>query len=243
MSPTSAIPVPAVSQPAREKRWFFRGMAVAAALTVFVGFARTYYLREVFAGPPLTPLQHVHGFVFTAWILFFLVQTWLVASHRTPLHRRLGVAGGVLAGLMVVVGVAASMAMVRRGISPPGTPPAQVFLVVPLVDMVVFSALVGLGLYFRRQPETHKRLMLLATISLLPAAIARWPGVLGTGPLVFFGLNDLFVVACWLYDFQSRGRVHPAFLWGGIFLIASQPLRLLIASTDAWLAFAGWLAG
>jgi len=112
MSQTSAIPVPAVAQPAREKRWFFRGMAVAAALTVFVGFARTYYLKDVFAGPPLTPLQHLHGFVFTAWILFFLVQTWLVASQRTPLHRRLGVAGGVLAVLMVVVGVAASMAMV-----------------------------------------------------------------------------------------------------------------------------------
>jgi hypothetical protein len=218
-------------------------MAVAAALTVFVGFARTYYLKDVFAGPPLTPLQHLHGFVFTAWIVFFLVQTWLIASRRPDVHRRLGVAGGVLAALMVVVGVAVSVVFVRRGISPPGTPPAQVFLVVPIVDMMVFSALVGLGLHFRRRLETHKRLMLLATISILPAAIARWPGVLGTGPLVFFGLNDLFIAACWLYDFRSRGRVHPAFLWGGLFLVASQPLRLLLARTDAWLAFAGWLAG
>ncbi len=227
----------------RSERWFFGGMGVAAALTVFAGFAPTYYLKDVLGGPPLTPLQHLHGFLFSCWILFFIAQTSLIAVNRIDVHRRLGVAGALLAAAMLVVGAAASLAMVRRGIPPPGVPSALEFLVVPLGDLLLFATFVGLGLYYRQRPDTHKRLMLLATIDLLGAAIARLPLVMGTGPLVFFGLTDLFIAAGWVYDLKARGRVHPAFLWGGLLLVASQPLRLVIARTDAWLAFAGWLAG
>ncbi|HXE74788.1 MAG TPA: hypothetical protein VNN18_03995 [Candidatus Xenobia bacterium] len=224
-------------------RWFFGGMGVAAAVTVFVGFAPTYFLKDLLGGPPLTPLRHVHGFLFTSWIVLFIVQTSLIAARRTDVHRRLGVVGGVLAGMMVVLGTALAVEVVRRGVAPPGVGSPLAFFAVPLFDMVMFAGLVACGLYYRRKPETHKRLMLLATISILDAAIARWPLVAGTGPLVFFGLTDLFIVAGWFYDFRTRGKVHSAFLWGGLALIASQPLRLLVAGTDAWLAFARWVAG
>ena len=242
MNAASGIAAPVAARRWRSERWFFGGIGVAAALTVFAGFAPTYYLKDVLGGPPLTALQHLHGFLFSCWILLFIAQTSLIAANRIDVHRRLGVAGALLAGAMVVVGAAVSVVFVRRGISPPGVPSAREFLVVPVVDLLVFSTLVALGLYFRRRPETHKRLMLLATIGLLPAAIARLPFVLGAGPLVFFALTDLFVAAGWAYDLKARGRVHPAFLWGGLFLIGSQPLRLAIARTDAWVAFAGWLA-
>ena len=106
---------------------------------------------------------------------------------------------------------------------------------------MVFATLVGAGLYLRRTPAAHKRLMLLATMAVLTAAIARLPYVLPLGPLAFFGLTDLLVVAAMVYDWRTRGRVHPALLWGGVFLIASQPLRLAISGTDTWLALATWL--
>lgn len=85
--------------------------------------------------------------------------------------------------------------------------------------------------------------MLLATVNLVTAAIARWPGVLALGPLAFFGLTDLFVVALTIWDFRTRGRLHPITLWGGLLIIVSQPLRLVVSSTQGWLAFARWATG
>src|SRR6185295_15874243 len=98
------------------------------------------------------------------------------------------------------------------------------------------------GFYYRRQPDVHKRLMLLATISILAAAIARLPlGILSVGPPAFFGLTDLFIVACVAYDLISLKRIHRATVWGGLFIIASQPLRLMISGTGAWRSFATWI--
>ncbi len=110
--------------------------------------------------------------------------------------------------------------------------------------MLVFAILVGAGFYFRRQPDVHKRLMLLATISILATAIARLPfAFLQAGPPAFFGVTDLFIAACFIYDLITRGRVHRATVLGGLVIVASQPLRLMIAGTDAWIAFATWLTG
>jgi hypothetical protein len=234
--------VPLVSTPSASEREhrFFMGMAVVIALIVLVGFGPTYYLRSAFRSESLQPVFHLHGFVFSTWVLFFVVQTALVFTRRTPVHRRLGVFGGVWASVMLVVGYMAAVASARRGFTPPGGPPPLVFFAIPISDLVVFTVFVVTGLYFRRQSAIHKRLMLMATISILTAAIARLPHVLPLGPLVFFGLTDLLVVACVVNDRVVRGRVHPAFVWGGLFLVASQAGRLAISGTAAWLAFATW---
>jgi hypothetical protein len=142
---------------------------------------------------------------------------------------------------MLVVGTMAAIASARRGFTPPGGPPPLVFMIVPLFDLVVFGALVAAALYWRRQSQWHKRLMLLATIQLLTPAIARLPGLLAFGPPAFFGLTDLFVVACFVYDRVTSGRIHPAFKWGGVFLLAMQPVRLIVGGTGLWLTFAEWL--
>lgn len=226
----------------RRERLFYTGMASAAVATVFVGFARTYYLRPYFAAPPLMPLLQLHGIVFTSWLALYLTQTILVAAHRTDIHRRLGLVGAALAVLMIVVGAATAIIRAKQGATPPGGPPPLVFLTVPLGDILVFASLVGAGFYFRRRADVHKRLMLLATVSILAAAIARLPfDLLKAGPPAFFGLTDLFIVACLLYDLIARGRIHRATAWGGLLIVASQPLRLLVGSTHAWLAFATWL--
>ena len=227
----------------RRERLFYTGMAAVFILTVFAGFARTYYLRPYFGTPTLTPLLHLHGVVFTSWLVLLFTQTALVAANRTGVHRRLGVAGGVLAALMVVVGCATAVIRAKIVEVPPDAPSPLVFLVIPLGDMLVFGSLVGAGLYYRRRPDVHKRLMLLATIAILPAATARLPFafIQQTGPLAFFGLADLLIVPCLLYDLFTRGRPHRATVWGGLLIVASQPLRLLVGHTQAWIAFAEWL--
>jgi hypothetical protein len=80
-----------------------------------------------------------------------------------------------------------------------------------------------------------------ATLNLVTAAIARWPGVMGGSPLLFFFLSDLFLVPLLIWDRRTRGRVHPVTAWGAALTVLSQPLRLAVSATPAWLAFAGWL--
>jgi len=241
LAPGRLRPVGAIAQERRRDRWFFTGMAVAAALTVFVGFAPTYYLRSVVGGPPLRTLVHLHGFLNTTWMLLFIVQTSLIAARRTGVHRRLGVAGGVLAALLLVVGWFTAIEAARRGVTPPGGPPPLAFLSVPLGALAVFAILVATGIYNRARSETHKRLMLLATIALLTPAIARFRYYGFGGPAVAIGGTCAFVVVCLLYDRLSHGRVHPAFLWGGLFVMLSLPARFAAGGTDAWHAVAVWL--
>lgn len=232
---------PAINRRRRE-RWFYISMSIAAVITVFAGFAPTYYLRPYFNTAPLMPLLHLHGLVFTSWLALFLVQTTLVAAHRTDIHRRLGILGGVIATLMIVIGTVTAVIRASQGATPvPGVSPLS-FLVVPLGDMFVFAILVGAGFYYRRRSDVHKRLMMLATISILAAAIARLPfAITQAGPPAFFGITDVFVLACISYDLITLKRVHRATALAGLLIVASQPLRLMLGGTHAWLAFAGWL--
>ena len=239
-SAVGPAPQPSARSVGAYDRLFYGGMAVALALTVFAGFAPTYYGRILAGGPkatltggPFTALVHLHGALFTSWVLLFMVQTALVSSRRVAVHRRLGVAGGVLAAAMVVAGTSIAIATAARGSAPPGMDP-KAFLIIPLFDMILFTIFVTTALAKRRDKETHKRLMLLAYISIIVAAVARLPGVLALGPPGFFGLSFLFVVAAGIYDFVSRRRVHRVYLWGGALILVSVPVRLAISSTGAW---------
>ena len=228
------------------ERRFFTGMALAILAVVFVGFSRGFYLRAWFPAHPVPPEPFfaVHGIVFSAWIVLLLTQARLVARGRLDLHRRLGACGAVLAVLMVVLGTIGALIAARRpgGFVEVPVPPLQ-FLAIPMFEMVLFPAFVAIGLAMRRDPQAHKRWMVLATLGILTAAVARIPVIDRLGPPAYFIGVDLFVVALAIWDFRTRGRLHPATLWGGLVLIASQPLRLVVSGTDGWLAFATWATG
>jgi uncharacterized membrane protein YozB (DUF420 family) len=225
---------------AREHR-FFTGMALAALLIALVGFAPSYYLRSFSTAEPLTTLVHLHGGLATAWLLLFVAQTSLVSVGRSDLHRRVGPVGAVLAALFVVVGYATAITAARKGVTPPGGPPPLAFLAVPLATLFSFAVLSALGILWRRQRDTHRRLMLLATIAILPPAFARFRWFGFGGPPVAIGGTCLFVIACMLWDRRVHGRIHPAFLWGGGLLMLSLPLRFAVTQSETWLAVARWL--
>src|ERR1700731_4548426 len=230
----------AIGQPVvrNADRLFFTGMALASALMLFLGFLPSYFHRSAEL-PPLTPLYQLHGALFTAWIGLLVAQTALVAGRRTDIHRNLGVAGAVLAAVVFVAGIAVSVETLRRNGGPPGGDPRK-FFAIPMGDILVFGALVGAAVMQRQRSDTHKRLMLLATISLLTAAVARFLRQVGMGgaPNLFFG-TDAFVLVLVLYDLATRGRVHPATLWGGALVVGFNPLLFYVLSgTPAWLALA-----
>lgn len=232
---------PAVQRSGRDRRlytWF----AILMPFIVVLGFARTYYLKGFFDTPAIPSLLvHLHGAVMTSWVVLFMVQVWLVSSRRVRVHQRLGKIGAALAVLVFVVGVATGIASAARGATP--GPPALQFLVVPLGDMLLFAGLIGTALYYRRRMDIHKRLMLVAAINLLTPAIARIPlnFIINGGPLVFFGLTDLCLIACLVIDTVKNRKLHLEFLWATVVVIASHPLRILFSGTETWIQFATWL--
>ena len=231
----------------RSNSRFYVGIASVAALTVFVGFAPTFFLRGVLAPVPqsatLTPLLILHGMANTLWIVLFLVQVYLVASRRVALHRRLGVFGAMVAVLLIVVNTMTAVDGLRRGVEPFGLDARTWFLAVPLGDVALFTMLVIPAIVLRRRPETHKRLMLLTTITLMKPALARVVSQhfeVGLPSFLFFtfALTDVFVIAAVAYDLRVRRSVNPAFVWGGTMIIALQPVLLALGRTSAWLALA-----
>ena len=220
---------------------FYRTAALLALLIVLFGFAPSFYLKFLFhKPPPLTPLLVVHGVVMTAWFALFLVQAQLAASRNLRLHRQMGMAGVGLAIAVFVLGTTVAINGARLGHTP--GPPPLVFLVVPLMDMLVFAILAGCALLLRSDRDTHKRLMLLAFIGLLTAAIARMPMV-GNNIVAAFGSMVLFGGACVAWDTWRHHRLHPAFGWGFALLALSWPFRLWLSGTDGWMAVARWLTG
>ena len=224
----------------RYDHYFFSGMAILILATVFLGFAHTYYLAGVFRAPLPAPIIHVHGAIFSCWVLLLITQTSLVSAHRVDLHRRLGIAGFLVACLMVVLGILAATNALGRNFAPPGLDPLT-FYVIPVGDMLIFATLIFFAFHERTNPAAHKRLIMLATISLLIAAIARWPFAwVFLKPLVAQMVTYIFLLALIAYDLWSQGKVHRATIWGSIFLIVMQLVRVPFGKTAMWHAFAAW---
>ncbi len=236
------------------ERFFYSAMALAIFSAVFLGFADTFFLKfwfpEAAVHAPPEPFYMIHGLFFTAWLLLLVLQSILIGTRRVALHRRLGVWGAVLAGALFFLGVYAGLLAAHRPTGFVDIPiPALEFLTVPIIAIVQFAVLVALGIFKRRVPQSHKRFMLLATISVMGAGIVRWPFAFVTAqsPVPFFAnsdlFQDLFLLPLFAWDVFTRGRLHSVTLWGSLSIIASVPLGMLLSKTQVWLNFAAWAVG
>jgi hypothetical protein len=244
--------VGASSRPRLADHRYFAWTAAAAFAIVFAGFARTYFLKFLFGAPALPWLLHLHGALMTSWFALFFVQTYLVASNRVDLHRRLGVFGAILTALIIVVGATVALRFGAREMNTPQVdgPPALAFMGFLFAALLAFALLVGAALLLRRRREYHKRLMLLSCLFLIGPGLARIPFdrvpslafLRSGGPAGLFGLDLLVLYACVAWDTWRYRRLHPAFAAGALLLIAMDlPFIWRFLSSPTWAHFATWL--
>ncbi len=229
----------------RSDRRIYLAAAILFPIIVLIGFGPTYYLRFAFERPPVPSLLvHVHGILMTTWVAFFVAQVLLIRTKRQKVHMNLGMLGIALAILVVVVGffTAAASAKFGSAAAPPDVSPL-VFLLVPMVDLLMFAVLFGGAIYYRKRPASHKRLMLLTVLNFLPPAVGRIPvdALLSAGPLFFFGVPSVLAIGLLVYDTWRNRKLNVPFLVGALVLIASFPLRIVISETSAWMSFAVWV--
>lgn len=238
-------------------RWFYVGVALMLIVLNIVAFTPSLVDPSRRNAPlPLTPLLLLHAIVSVGWLLLFLVQTTLVATSRVTTHRRVGVAGAALSCAVVVLGVLVVLAQARRGFDlsgditrlplPTGVDGLSATVAL-LFFPVQFGILVGAALWYRRRPRQHKRLMLFAALAgLTPTPVAHiighWVGPQPWADALFPLSNILFVTLIAVCDRMTDGRVHPATLWLGLLVVATERvLTLVVQGSEAWRSFAQWL--
>jgi len=240
-------------------RSFYVWMAGACTSIAFAGFAPTYWLQlpaGTFVG---SPLLHLHGLLFSAWPVFLLLQTTFVVRGRVARHRAWGLLGISLATAMVLVGFAVANDVLVARLAAGFGDRARAFHIASTSMITLFGVFVFAAIAYVKHPEIHKRLMLLATASMMPPAIARlfFAATVGIGPGLRPGLGpprtvesvmapaliaDALILAGVIYDMRTRGRPHPAYLIGGAVMLAVQVLRVPVSTTPWWYAVADFLA-
>jgi len=227
-------------------RRFFSTMALIVLLSTFLGFAPSYYLRGLVPAPHpfevLRPYVFFHGFLFSSWVILFLVQTLLVSRGRTDLHRRLGLVGAWLVSAMIPMALVVSVLGVGRPLTAaPGISPLS-WMAISFLDVPVFGGLIITALVKRRDSAAHKRLMLLAMIDMMRPSLGRLlPMLSAPGPTPLL-LPLLLLLPLPIFDLRTRGKIHPATLWGSLLILGVTVLTLAIWMTPPWLAFASWVS-
>lgn len=212
----------------------FLPAAIGVCIVVVLGFGPTYFYRP-FATPKdsLTVLVHLHGALMSAWIALFATQVILVAAGRTDLHRRLGTLGFVLLFLIALVALPTIIVAAKLGGDHmPG--PALPGLALVLGVMITFLTVAGLGLHYRFRSDVHKRLMILAALAAMEAALSRLPLEFLDSNVKVHVANDALLLLVVIVDSVRHRRLHPAFLWGTVFLVFMQSFSTWLAGTPAW---------
>lgn len=240
-----------IAQPVRTStQLFYVYMGMAFVVIAFGGFAPTFW-RPLASGTfTADPVIHLHGALFSAWTLFFLWQAALIASGRRRDHRTWGMAGISLATAMVFSGVIAAINSMNLADAVDLGDAGRRFSIVSLTAVLLFGCTVAAAIGSVRNPEAHKRWMVVATVPLMQAPVGRLlrpifasdftgpPPVFVTIPAAL--LVDLLVLVAAVHDWRTRGRPHPVYIVGGALIVATQLVRVPVSNTDAWMTFATW---
>lgn len=235
----------------RTDRALYIGIVIAAWILVGLGFTPSITAR--FSGkadyaPPLSLVVHVWSFF--GWMTLLTMQIALINTRRADLHKILGIAGAILIPVMVYSGLAAEVYSQRFRAAE--EPENVRFFIIPLTTMITFGIVATAAVIQRKQTATHKRLIVIATATLMGAAFGRWAGptligALGDNMFADFVINaagvDLMIGAGMVHDLVTRGRLHRVYKIAMPPIIAVQLLSAWMYHTDWWPGVSRWMLG
>lgn len=214
------------SIPYRRGRYFFVSMAILFPILVALGFTPDY--QEILGGKFKVHWSlHVHGAIMTVWLGIFLAQTLLVAKGNIKRHRQLGQTGFVF-GILVILSL---ITLIVRAliVNNPPMPDFQFdILFIQLQGLVLFAFFFTWGMLARKHAAAHKRLLLLASLVIMQAAIDRirfLPAIHGAIFVRFLYL-DLLLIPLFVYDWRTLKRIH-VMTWFGALLICTLQIGIV----------------
>ena len=212
---------------------FYFVMAVLTAAIVTFGFSRTIDEGLIHPHFVVPAILYVHVALFVGWLLLLLVQTGLVQTRRVKRHRQIGLSSIGFGAALPVVGVWVAIVMARIA-AQQGDSQTAPFLIVPFADMLSFAVLFGLGVWYRKTIEAHRRLMVMAALSLTGAAFGRFPTFIVPHGGWYYLAVDLMISLGVARDLIVQRRVHWVYLIGLPLMMAGQIVTLSIRYSDWW---------
>ena len=213
-------------------RYFYFAMSLVFAAIVVIGFSRTVNQSLFHPAIPRPFLLWIHGAAFSAWIAFYIFQSALVRTHNVRWHRLLGWFGVALGALMVVLGFTIAIIMGRFDALVLHEPDPA-FLSIPFYDMVAFATLVSLAVLWRKKPQLHRRLLFLATCSLLDAPFGRFDFVFDHA--LFYPSLDLVILLGLARDLLVNRSVHKVYRYALPALLLCQGVTIYLwRGAPAW---------
>lgn len=251
---TAVLERPAHATLRRDASRFYLFMAAACAGVAFLGFAPTYWLPIARGALSVHPVIHIHALVFFIWSAFLVVQVWLATSGHLARHRAMGMVGVSLATAMTIFGVLATIRQIENAAALNQTRAGEAFAIVPFAGIMFFAVTFVLAVANVRRPDVHKRLMLLSSIAILDAPVARWfitflapPGPAGPPPVEVAVLPALVAMLLLLvamaFDWRTLGRPHKVYVIGGFALLTLKLAQVPLSTTPFWHGIAAWLHG
>lgn len=214
-------------------KYFYFCMSLVFAGLVVWGFSKTVNDNLFHAALPRPLLLWIHGGAFSAWVIFFIAQSTLVRTHNVSVHRSLGWFGAALGTAMVVLGIAVAIVMTRFDMVQLHQAGVDSFLSIPFYDMIAFGTLLGLAIYWRTKPDFHRRLLFIATCSLMDAPVGRFDFVFNHS--LFYLCLDLLMGLGIMRDWIVDRRINKVYLYALPTLIVGQNLAIYLWRVDpAW---------
>jgi len=225
-------------------KYFYFFMSLLIAVIVVYGFSHTVDKALFHPDPPRPLLLYVHGAVFSTWVIFFIFQSALIRTHNVRIHRMTGWFGVALGVVIPILGVSIAFTMIPFDVHVLHATHAAPFILVPLFDMVEFTIPFALAIYWRKKPEFHRRLILMASCALTAAAFFRFPAQFHADTFFYAGV-DLLILLGVVRDLIVDRRVHPVYRYGlpAFALAQSIVMYTLITTEPHWLKIANAIVG
>ena len=227
-----------IQQVNKNKLTFFTAIAVLGIIAILVGFLKTFII-PIISGTKTWPLAiYAHASFVFGWVLIFLIQSLLIQNKKYKTHISIGKWAAFIAVGAAGSIIPASLYQIERELKEGLGQTAISSIVGSLASATMFLTLVTLAIVYRKRPQVHKRLMLLATILLIWPAWFRWrhyfPSV--ERPDIWFAgvLADSLIIGAFTWDWLRNKRIHPALLCGGLFIIAENVMEILLFDSSGW---------